>query len=87
MLAGHLAAVTEYRDMAGQRVTFLRWKGDLPEIASARPSRDPGIVAARWGPTGSVWWASHGLVYCLIGGVDQRLLYEVTEHLQGGEGG
>src|SRR6266508_4586957 len=35
MLAGHLAAVTEYRDMAGHRMTLIRWKGDLPEMASA----------------------------------------------------
>lgn len=83
VLAGHLAAVTEYRDMAGQRMTFIRWKGDLPDMASARgPSRDPGIEAARWGRIGSIWWASHGTVYCLIGGVDQQLLYRVTEHLQ-----
>jgi anti-sigma factor RsiW len=85
MLAGHLAAVTEYRDGAGHRVTLIRWKGDLPQVAGARgPSQDPGVEAARWGPTGSIWWASHGIVYCLIGGVDQQLLYHLTEHLQEG---
>jgi anti-sigma factor RsiW len=88
MLAGHLAAVTEYRDTAGRRMTFIRWKGDLPEMASARgPAREPGVAAARWGPIGSIWWSSHGIVYCLIGGVDQQVLYRVTEHLQGAEGG
>lgn len=88
MLAGHLAAVTEYRDTAGRRMTFIRWKGDLPEMASARgPTREPGVDAARWGPIGSIWWSSHGIVYCLIGGVDQQVLYRVTEHLQGAEGG
>jgi anti-sigma factor RsiW len=87
MLAGHLAAVTEYRDVAGNRMTFIRWKGDLPEMASPRgPSSDQGVDAARWGPVGSIWWSSHGIVYCLIGGVEQRLLYQVTEHLQGAEG-
>src|SRR6266511_2276261 len=87
MLAGHLAAVTEYRDMAGHRMTLIRWKGDLPEMASARgPTSDPGVDAARWGSIGSIWWSSHGIVYCLIGGVQQQLLYRVTEHLQSGAG-
>jgi len=87
MLAGHLAAVTEYRDVAGHRMTFLRWKGHLPEMGSARgPSSDPGVEAARWGTIGSIWWSSHGTVYCLIGGVDQRVLYQVTEHLRGAWG-
>jgi anti-sigma factor RsiW len=87
MLAGHLAAATEYRDMAGHRVTFIRWKGHLPQMASARGPGAKGVDAARWGSTGSIWWSSHGIVYCLIGGVQQQLLYRVTEHLQGGEGG
>ena len=87
MLAGHVAAVTEYRDMAGHRMTLIRWKGDLPEMASARgPTSDPGVDAARWGSIGSIWWSSHGIVYCLIGGVQQQLLYRVTEHLQSGAG-
>ena len=84
MLAGHLAAVTEYRDRTGRRVTFIRWKGELPQMASARgPTTEPGVDAARWGPIGSIWWSSHGVVYCLIGGVQQQMLYRVTEHLQG----
>src|SRR6266702_1710985 len=87
MLAGHVAAVTEYRDMAGHRMTLIRWRGDPPEMASARgPTSDPGVDAARWGSIGSIWWSSHGIVYCLIGGVQQQLLYRVTEHLQSGAG-
>jgi anti-sigma factor RsiW len=87
MLAGHLAAVTEYRDPAGRRVTFIRWKGDLPEMASARgPTTEPRVDAARWGPIGSIWWSSRGIVYCLIGGVPQQMLYRVTEQLQGAYG-
>jgi hypothetical protein len=82
MLAGHLAAVTEYRDTAGHRMTFIRWRGELPQMASARGPGGEGVDAARWGPTGSIWWSSHGIVYCLIGGVQQQLLYRVTEHLQ-----
>src|SRR6266498_1853366 len=59
-----LTAVTEYRDMAGHRMTLIRWKGDLPEMASARgPTSDPGVDAARWGSIGSIWWSSHGIVY------------------------
>ncbi|HZD73955.1 MAG TPA: zf-HC2 domain-containing protein [Actinomycetota bacterium] len=87
MLAGHLAAVTEYRDMAGHRVTFIRWRGDLPRMASARGPGNDGVDSARWGPIGSIWWSGHGIVYCLIGGVDQQVLYTVTEHLQHGGGG
>jgi hypothetical protein len=68
-------------------MTLIRWKGDLPEMASARgPTSDPGVDAARWGSIGSIWWSSHGIVYCLIGGVQQQLLYRVTEHLQSGAG-
>jgi hypothetical protein len=51
-------------------------------MASARGPGGEGVDAARWGPTGSIWWSSHGIVYCLIGGVQQQLLYRVTEHLQ-----
>jgi Putative zinc-finger len=86
MLAGHLAAVTEYRDMAGHRVTFIRWRGDLPQMANARGPGNEGVDAARWGSIGSIWWSGHGIVYCLIGGVDQRLLYQVTEHLRSAGG-
>lgn len=87
MLAGHLAAVTEFRDDAGHRVTYIRWKGDLPEMPNAQGpmKEDPSVQAARWGTTGSIWWSSHGIVYCLIGGIDQRTLYQVTEHLQSAE--
>jgi hypothetical protein len=86
MLAGHLAAVTEYRDAGGHRVTYIRWKGDLPEMANAQgPMKDPSVQAARWGTTGSIWWSSHGIVYCLIGGIEQRTLYQLTEQLQSAE--
>jgi anti-sigma factor RsiW len=86
MLAGHLAAVTEYRDTAGHRVTFIRWRGDLPRMASARGPGNEGVDAARWGQIGSTWWSGHGVVYCLIGGVDLQVLYRVTEHLQSAGG-
>ena len=85
VLAGHVTAVTEYRDPQGRRVTYLRWKGGLPEMASARgPTSDPGVAAARWGQTGSIWWSAHGTVYCLIGNIQQSALYQLTEHIQQG---
>jgi anti-sigma factor RsiW len=83
MLADHLAAVTEYRDAAGRRVTLIRWKGSLPEMPGASSEPQEGqLEAARWDRTGSIWWHAHGIVYCLIGGVDQHTLYEVTDRLQ-----
>jgi anti-sigma factor RsiW len=86
MLADHLAAVTEYRDAGGRRVTLIRWKGALPEMAGASSEVEEGQPeAARWGRTGSIWWRAHGIVYCLIGGVDQHTLYEVTDKLQSRE--
>jgi anti-sigma factor RsiW len=83
MLAHHLAAVTEYRDEAGRRVTLIRWRGDLPETEGAADAMRQGeLEAARWGQTGSVWWRSHGVVYCLIGGVDQNTLLRATDQLR-----
>src|SRR4029450_9201424 len=48
-LAGPLAAVAEYRDGEGGRVTLMRWRGDLPPMPSgsggdglARSPRGPG---------------------------------------------
>ena len=32
-LAGHVAAVAEYRDAEDGRVTLMRWRGDLPQMA------------------------------------------------------
>jgi hypothetical protein len=84
MLAGHLAAVTEYRDQDGRRVTLIRWKGSLPEMAGANQAAEGAQVeGARWNQVGSIWWQGNGTVYCLIGGVDQAILYRVTDHLRG----
>jgi anti-sigma factor RsiW len=83
MLAGHLAAVTEYRDPHGRRVTLIRWKGSLPEMAGANQAADGAQVeGARWNHVGSMWWQGNGIVYCLIGGVDQATLYKVTDRLR-----
>ncbi len=50
MLAGHLASVAEYRDVAGRRVTLMRWHGELPhptrgspEFASLRGHADRAV--------------------------------------------
>jgi anti-sigma factor RsiW len=84
MLAGHLAAVTEYRDRASRRVTLMRWKGGLPPVAGPTGAApEAQLEAARWDQTGSIWWHAHGIVYCLIGGVDQPTLYQMTDRLQG----
>jgi anti-sigma factor (TIGR02949 family) len=80
-LADHLAAVTEYRDRSGRRVTLIRWKGSLPEMTGATDAREGQLQSARWNQTGSIWWRAHGIVYCLIGGVDQTTLNRVSDHL------
>ncbi len=83
MLAGHLAAVAEYRNRSGRRVTLIRWKGNLPELRGANGAvRDGQLEAARWDQIGSIWWHAHGNVYCLIGGVDQNTLDQLTDRLR-----
>ena len=59
-LAGHLAAVAEYRDDAGGRVTLMRWRGELPRVAKAPDGS--GLKAYRWGRHGSYWWRADSIV-------------------------
>jgi hypothetical protein len=80
-LAGHLAAVAEYRDDAGGRVTLMRWRGELPRVAKAPDGG--GLKAYRWGRHGSYWWRADSIVWCLIGTIDQDQLYKIAEHLGG----
>ena len=82
-LAGHLAAVAEYRDPAGRRVALLRWQGELPR--SGRPGGGSGaeLETTTWRRYASVWWEDDGVVWCLVGTLDPRTLYEVAEHLGG----
>jgi anti-sigma factor RsiW len=80
-LAGHLAAVAEYRDDEGGRVTLMRWRGQLPRVAKAPDGS--GLKAYRWGRHGSYWWRADGVVWCLIGTIDQDQLYRIAEHLGG----
>jgi anti-sigma factor RsiW len=80
-LAGHVAAVAEYRDAEGGRVTLMRWRGDLPRMARGPEGRQ--LAAYRWGRHTSYWWRADGVVWCLVGTIDQDRLYGVAEHLGG----
>jgi Putative zinc-finger len=81
-LAGHLAAVAEYRDAGGGRVTLMRWRGDLPRMAKG--AQGGGELAAyRWGRHISFWWQADGVVWCLVGTIHQERLYRIAEHLGG----
>jgi len=80
-LAGHLASVAEYRDHQGGRLTVMRWRGELPAVA--RAPAGAGLKAYRWGRHTSFWWRADGVVWCLVGTIDQDELYEIAEHLGG----
>jgi hypothetical protein len=80
-LAGHLAAVAEYRDPDGGRVTLMRWRGDLPQVAKGTEGGE--LAAYTWGRHTSYWWEADGLVWCLVGTIDQKRLYGIAEHLGG----
>jgi anti-sigma factor RsiW len=80
-LAGHLAAVAEYRDVKGGRVTLMRWRGELPPMPSGTDGDE--MAAYRWGRHTSYWWRADGVVWCLVGTIDQERLYEIAEHLGG----
>jgi hypothetical protein len=80
-LAGHLAAVAEYRDPDGGRVTLMRWRGDLPRVAKGTEGGE--LAAYTWGRHTSYWWEDDGLVWCLVGTIDQKRLYGIAEHLGG----
>jgi anti-sigma factor RsiW len=80
-LAGHLAAVAEYRDADGGRVTLMRWRGDLPRVAKGTQGGE--LAAYTWGRHTSYWWEADGVVWCLVGTIEQQRLYEIAEHLGG----
>jgi anti-sigma factor RsiW len=80
-LAGHLAAVAEYRDAEGGRVTLMRWRGDLPPMPSGSDGDE--LAAYRWGRHTSYWWRADGVVWCLVGTIDQERLYQIAERLGG----
>jgi hypothetical protein len=82
-LAGHVAAVAEYRDAEGGRVTLMRWRGDLPQMAKGPEGSE--LAAYRWGRHTSYWWRAEGVVWCLVGTIDQERLHGIAEHLGGGE--
>jgi hypothetical protein len=80
-LAGHLAAVAEYRDPEGGRVTLMRWRGALPRMAKGTEGGE--LAAYTWGRHTSYWWEADGVVWCLVGTIDQDRLYGIAEHLGG----
>jgi hypothetical protein len=83
-LAGHLAVTAEYRDGAGRRFVVMRWRGELPRMARAPGGGgDQELEVYRWGKHASAWWQEDGVVWCLIGTVDQTTLYRVAERLAG----
>ena len=83
-LAGHLAVTAEYRDGADRRFVVMRWRGELPRMARAPGEReDEELEVYRWGRHASAWWQEDGVVWCLIGTVDQTTLYRVAERLAG----
>jgi hypothetical protein len=80
-LAGHLAAVAEYRDARGGRVTLMRWRGELPPMPSGSDGDE--LAAYSWGRHTSYWWRADGVVWCLVGTIEQDRLYRIAEHLGG----
>jgi hypothetical protein len=80
-LAGHLAAVAEYRDPDGGRVTLMRWRGDLPQVAKGTEGGE--LAAYTWGRHTSYWWEADGVVWCLVGTIEQERLHEIAKHLGG----
>jgi hypothetical protein len=81
-LAGHLAVAAEYRDGAGRRYMVMRWRGELPRMARA-PDAGEEPEVYRWGKHASAWWGEEGIVWCLIGTIDERSLSRVAERLVG----
>jgi hypothetical protein len=83
MLAGHLASVAEYRDVAGRRVTLMRWHGELPHPTKGSPefASYEGMQTAQWGGTSSAWFKTGDVVYCLVGTVAEHTLTEVAHYL------
>jgi anti-sigma factor RsiW len=80
-LAGHLAVAAEYRDAADRRFMVMRWRGELPRMAGSEAGEE--LEVYRWGRHASAWWREDGVVWCLIGTVDQTTLYRVAERLAG----
>jgi hypothetical protein len=80
-LAGHMAVAAEYRDAADRRFVVMRWRGELPRMAG--PDAGEELEVYRWGRHASAWWREDGVVWCLIGTVDQTTLYRVAERLAG----
>jgi anti-sigma factor RsiW len=89
-LAGHLAAVAEYRDPKADprhaRVTLMRWRGELPRDTPG-PDEVGDLAAYTWGRHTSYWWEADGVVWCLVGTIDLDRLRQVADHLRGESAG
>jgi hypothetical protein len=59
----------------------MRWRGDLPRMA--RGPEGGELAAYRWGRHTSYWWRADGVVWCLVGTIDQERLYAIAESLGG----
>ena len=73
----------EYRDDAGRRFMVMRWRGELPRMPRAPGEGQEELEVYRWGRHTSAWWREDGIVWCLIGTVDQTTLFRVAERLAG----
>lgn len=79
-LAGHVAAVAEYRDADDGRVTLMRWRGDLPQMAKGTEGGE--LAAYTWGRHTSYWWQADGVVWCLVGTIEKDRLSGIAERLR-----
>jgi hypothetical protein len=82
-LAGQPAVGAEYRGSAGERLAFFRWRGQLPQAAEDyQKGAAPQLQTSSWGPTQSAWWEHDGLVYCLVGTLDEPSFDKVVARIQ-----
>ena len=73
----------------GGRVPRRRGRAGHADALAGRPAPDGqghrGRRAGRlpWGRHTSYWWRADGVVWCLVGTIDQERLYGIAEHLGG----
>ena len=73
----------------GGRVPRRRGRPGHADALAGRPAPDgqgtegSELAAYRWGRHTSYWWRADGVVWCLVGTIDQERLYGIAEHLGG----